>query len=84
MEDIQNDPKEQRTCRICKGKLKKFTKQNDWKGRAYHQRCFDEIIRDIAHYNKRAYTKYGHKKRTSFGLTFKEQKEAGPITLTFD
>ena len=79
-----DEEKPTRLCRICKKKLKKFTKQNDWENRAYHQRCFDEMIRDIAHYSKRAYTKYGHLKRTSHGLTNKESLNSGPITLHFD
>tara|TARA_R110002074_G_scaffold247338_1_gene419317 strand:+ start:318 stop:599 length:282 start_codon:yes stop_codon:yes gene_type:complete len=82
--EIVDNPKKERFCKICKGKLKKFTKQKDWSNRAYHANCFQEIIRDIAGYQTRAYTKYGHLKRTHEGLTYKESLDNGPITLKFD
>ncbi len=72
-------------CKICKGRLKKFTKQKDWESRAYHKNCFQELVQDISHYSTRAYTKYNHVKRSTFGLTFEEHQKIKPkLTIHFD
>ena len=83
--DSQDVVPPKRICRICKLKLKRFTSTEDWDSRAYHKKCYDDLINDISHYNTRAYTKYNHKKRMIDGTLLDERRESkSPITVTFD
>tara|TARA_R110000787_G_scaffold148684_1_gene262561 strand:+ start:248 stop:508 length:261 start_codon:yes stop_codon:yes gene_type:complete len=61
-------------CKICHKKLRPFNKNEDFKTRKFHISCWKELLADIKHYNKRAYTKYDHKKVVC-GVTIDEARE---------
>jgi len=74
-------------CKICQKKLRPLNKKDDYPSRKFHISCWKELLADIKHYNKRAYTKYNHKKMIC-GVTEQEARErlcnGEKIIMTFD
>lgn len=86
--DTDNDEiieKPVQLCRLCKKKLRKFRVSKEYDNRIYHKKCFEIICNDVKNYHQVAYTKYGHKKRYSNGLTLEENRNSkDPMIVTFD
>ena len=74
-------------CKICNKKLRPFSKNQDFPERKFHISCWKELLSDIKHYDKRAYTKYNHQKLIA-GVTEQEARErirnGEKIIITFD
>ncbi len=85
-----------KTCLACGGKLRKFTKTEDWDERQFHLNCWDSLISahvDTSLYFKKLNEKYEklevkvarrknrYLKRKGVKLEFKEFDK--PITLDF-
>jgi len=74
-------------CKICQKKLRPLLKNDDFKNRKFHISCWKELLSDVKHYNKRAYTKYGHTKKVC-GVSEQEARErlfnGEKIIVTFD
>lgn len=79
-----NEGCSKRKCKICGRTLKKFTKNSEWTNRAYHIKCFNEIVSDIANFNTTAYKKYGYTKRLQDGTPVEEAQEKKLFILKFD
>jgi hypothetical protein len=78
------EPIKKKKCLICRKDLRKLTKTEEWDSRVYHITCWANMIRDIKHFDKIAYTKYGHKKLID-GKTIEEHKRSNePIIVSFD
>lgn len=70
---IFNDPM-LKFCKICKKKLRPLNKNDDFPERKYHISCWKTLLSDIKHYQKRAYTKFNHKRLVA-GVTEEEARE---------
>lgn len=74
------------SCKICKKKLRPL-KYDDFPKRKYHISCWNTLLLDVKHFQKRAYTKYNYKKLIA-GVSEEEcrQRLAGgeSITIHFD
>tara|TARA_R110001583_G_scaffold188388_1_gene350471 strand:- start:179 stop:418 length:240 start_codon:yes stop_codon:yes gene_type:complete len=72
-------------CKLCNKKLRRFRVSSEYKDRKYHKKCFEYILEDVRNYSTVAYTKYGHKKVFSNGLTLEENKaNDNPLIVVFD
>ena len=72
-------------CRLCKKKLRRFRVSKEYNNRIYHKKCFEIICNDVKNFHTVAYTKYGHKKKFSNGLTLEENRASkDPLVVTFD
>tara|TARA_R110001592_G_scaffold150295_3_gene376165 strand:+ start:2037 stop:2297 length:261 start_codon:yes stop_codon:yes gene_type:complete len=74
-------------CKICQKKLRPLSKKDDYPNRKFHISCWKELLADIKHYNKRAYTKFNHQKIIC-GVPELEARErlanGEKILITFD
>ncbi len=82
MDNKQSINKKQ--CLICRKDLRKLTRTQEWDSRVYHITCWSNMIRDIKHFDKICYVKYGHR-RLIDGKTIEEHKKSDdPIIVSFD
>lgn len=80
---MEKEP-ERKKCLICQKDLRRLTKTKEWDSRVYHITCWSNMIRDIKHFDKICYAKYGHRKLID-GKTKEEHKASDePIIVSFD
>ena len=76
---------EVRRCRMCKRKLRKLYKFDDWGDRQFHITCFNQLIKDLPNFKNITYTKLRAKKNKNTIQTNIVIAEPGAnFTLNFD